>query len=106
MPFRADRLLRLRSRARLTQQQLADKTSATQRAISHWEREARVPTANNLAELARALNCSADYLLDLTDERIPSLGRMSNEGYLPERIQQPGLAHAFRDLPVDRVRKF
>jgi transcriptional regulator with XRE-family HTH domain len=36
--------------------------------VIHWEKGRRVPRAETIAVLAKALECSADYLLGLTDK--------------------------------------
>jgi transcriptional regulator with XRE-family HTH domain len=48
-------LKRLREAAGLTQKELADKASLSQRAISHWEQALREPSWSNVLALAEAL---------------------------------------------------
>lgn len=59
------RLAKLRKAAGYTQQQLADEIGATRRMIAYYESESQHPPANRLADLARALNVSADALLGI-----------------------------------------
>ena len=59
------RLAKLRKAAGYTQQQLADEIGATRRMIAYYESESQHPPANMLADLARALNVSADALLGI-----------------------------------------
>ena len=59
------RLLQLRKARGLTQVQLADATQTTQRAISYYENHASYPPTAFLIELAKALDVSADELLDI-----------------------------------------
>jgi transcriptional regulator with XRE-family HTH domain len=59
------RLAKLRKVAGYTQQQLANEIGATRRMIAYYESESQHPPANMLADLARALNVSADALLGI-----------------------------------------
>jgi len=59
----AQRLIAVRKARGLTQVQLAQMLGTTQRNISHYETGAGYPPAPVVAELARALNASADELL-------------------------------------------
>lgn len=61
-----ERLSALRKARGLTQVQLAEAINSTQRAISYYENEAGYPPAPVIADLARALNISADELLGLS----------------------------------------
>lgn len=62
------RLRTIRERRDYTQSGLAkaSKINATQ--IAHFEGNGREPTTGNLRKLARALDVTADYLLELTPE--------------------------------------
>ncbi len=57
------RLVALRRARGLTQVELAERISSTQRAISYDENHAPYPPAGVLADLARALQVSTDELL-------------------------------------------
>lgn len=61
----AARLTRLRSARGLTQTQLAEKISSSQRAISRYETVADYPPTHVVVALADALEVSADELLGL-----------------------------------------
>lgn len=61
----AKRLKQLRKGRHLTQKDLAAKTGATQVAISCWEAGSRFPTTEYLRSLCKALDVSADTLLDI-----------------------------------------
>lgn len=52
---------------RLTQTELAEKIGGNQNQVKNYELGKRVPNSDTLARIARALECSADYLLGLTD---------------------------------------
>lgn len=61
--------IRLVRQARgLTQAETGSRSGLGQTAISHFESGRRLPSAANLARLARCLNTSADYLLGLRGE--------------------------------------
>jgi transcriptional regulator with XRE-family HTH domain len=64
----ATRLRSIRERRDLTQERLsrAAKIHVTQ--ISHFEAGQREPNADNIRRLAQALDVTADYLLELSDE--------------------------------------
>lgn len=58
-----------RLRAGITQQQLADQIDAHVSTVRMWEQGVSQPSAVYLTKLAVAFDCSADYLLGLTEER-------------------------------------
>lgn len=58
-----------RIRIGLTQQQLADQLGTHVNTVRTWEQGVSQPSAVYLARLAIAFDCSADYLLGLTEER-------------------------------------
>jgi transcriptional regulator with XRE-family HTH domain len=65
-PF-AERLLAARALRGLTQVQLSARASLDATAISHFEREERGPSMNNLRRLAQALDVTTDYLLGISE---------------------------------------
>lgn len=74
--FRGDRMREQRDRRGLTQTQLAEMIHGKQPQIKDYELNRRVPQADTLARICTALECSADYLLELSDqpgEQMPSL---------------------------------
>lgn len=56
-------MLARRERLGLRQAEVARRCGLQASAISHFERERRVPDAYNLCRLAEALKCSTDWLL-------------------------------------------
>lgn len=58
------KLQECRSRARLTQQQVADVLRVPRESISMWEQGTRVPGVKQLEDLARLYSVTADFLLD------------------------------------------
>lgn len=67
----ADRIRELRSRLRLSQENLAELTNISQVQISRYERGINSPTGEALLSLADALNTSTDYILGKTDDPSP-----------------------------------
>lgn len=62
------RIASMRGYRILTQDELGGIVGVSKQTISGWEHDTSKPNADYLRELCRALDCSADYLLELTDE--------------------------------------
>ena len=60
----ADRLVKLRKKHGLSQEELADKLGISRQAVSKWERAESSPDTDNLICLARLYGVSLDELLD------------------------------------------
>ena len=65
------RIYELRIRHKWTQTDLAEASGLSQNAISNYESGERQAGSAAVAALARALGCSADYLLEITDDPSP-----------------------------------
>jgi transcriptional regulator with XRE-family HTH domain len=52
----------------MTQEDLGRALGVKKQTMSGWEHDASKPNANYIRELCRVLGCSADYLLELTDD--------------------------------------
>ena len=65
------RLKELRERYNLGQQELADYLNVRQNTYSQYENEKRCLPLDTLIKLAKYYNTSADYILELTDEKRP-----------------------------------
>jgi transcriptional regulator with XRE-family HTH domain len=63
-----------RKRLELSQEQLAERIGVTQSAVSYYERSETDIGSSIVKLLADALECSADYLLGLTDDPTPVRG--------------------------------
>lgn len=63
--YRIEAALKLRN---ISQKELAEHLGQKPNVISYWCSGARTPNTTQLAEIARFLNVSADYLLGLTEE--------------------------------------
>lgn len=59
------RIALLRHKAGLSQQALADKMHRSQAVITRWERNVRVPDDEALSQLAAALDCSVDFIVNV-----------------------------------------
>ena len=57
-----ERLIELRKRSGLSQEELAIKLLTTRQAVSKWERGESMPSTENLIELARFYGVSMDYI--------------------------------------------
>lgn len=68
------RIYDLRIRHQWTQTELARLSGLSQNAISAYESGTKQAGGEAIAALARALECSADYLLGLTDDPTPQRG--------------------------------
>lgn len=63
-----ERIKQARIAAGLTQQQLGDAISVNKSTIAGYERDGREPDALKLIAIAKVLNVTGDYLLDIEDE--------------------------------------
>ena len=61
------RIASMRGFRRLTPEQLGDYVGVTKQTVSGWEHGKRTPDSGMLAEICRALDCSADYIIGLSD---------------------------------------
>lgn len=59
----SERLLALRKKMGYSQEKVSELLGVTRQAISKWENSQGLPDLNNLLELSRLYNVSADYLL-------------------------------------------
>jgi len=78
-----DRLRSLRTQRGLSQEGLAEEVGVRGQQIWRYEKGDNTPAADVLAQIARALGTSADYLIGLTDD--PSLPQ--TDSGLSEREQ-------------------
>ena len=62
------RITAMRGYRMLTQDELGAMVGVAKQTVSNWENDRRIPRANELKALCRALECSADYLLGMVDE--------------------------------------
>lgn len=64
----ANKLVKLRKQAGLSQEELADKLGLSRQAVSKWERAEASPDTDNLICLAKLYNVSLDELLSTEDD--------------------------------------
>ncbi len=74
----ANRLVELRKKNGLSQEELADKLGLSRQAVSKWERAESSPDTDNLICLAKLYNMSLDDLLN-TDESVDEIARNVKE---------------------------
>ena len=60
-----------RVRLGLEQKDLAKKLKTSSATVSRWERGITKPDADQLVSMHKLFGCSVDYLLGVTDERMP-----------------------------------
>ena len=63
-----ERIEEERKRKGMSLEELAHMVGVTKQSYLNWKNGAKVP-AMKLAEIAKVLNCSTDYLLGLTDQK-------------------------------------
>lgn len=68
------RLRQLRASRGFSQQKLAARLNVAQQTVGKWEKEITSPDPDMLADICRALGCSSDYLLGLTDDAPQTVG--------------------------------
>lgn len=75
--FRGDRMRDLRLKRGFTQSQLAKMIGGNQGQVKDYEQGKRGLNTETLTKIARALNCSADYLLGLSDSPTSQMSILS-----------------------------
>lgn len=81
----ANRLLELRKKAGLSQEELANKLGISRQSVSKWERAESSPDTDNLICLAKIYNVSLDEILN-TDETIEEIAKSAKKR-TDEKIQ-------------------
>lgn len=66
----AEKILKLRRREGLSQEELANRLEVSRQAVSRWELGAAMPDAPKLFQLSRIFGVTADYLLDDAQEEL------------------------------------
>lgn len=78
----SDKLLQLRKKAGLSQEELAEKIGVSRQAISRWEMGTAMPDAPNLMHISDLFGISIDYLLHddyESDNDIPSVKEVNTK---------------------------
>lgn len=80
-----ENLRKLREEKSISQVRLSVEIGVAQETISAYERGKAVTTCENLLKIAKFLNTSTDYLLGLTDMKLPynkiSIDKLSSEEF-------------------------
>ena len=90
----AGKLIRLRKQAGLTQAELGEKLSYSDKAVSKWERGESMPDAYVLSQMARLYGTTVDSLLSEADPWMDPLAKKKKE----ERENAPRFSGAFVTL--------
>lgn len=61
------RIESMRGYRRMTQEELGGMVGVTKATVSNWEKGRRVPRADDIVRLCRALECTSDYLLGMVE---------------------------------------
>lgn len=72
----SEKIIQLRKVNSWSQEDLAEKLDVSRQAISRWENGTALPDANNIFQLSKLFNVTADYLLNedyTSDNDIPCL---------------------------------
>lgn len=72
----SDKIIQLRKSNGWSQEDLAEKMDVSRQAISRWENGTALPDSNNILQLSKLFNVTADYLLNddyESDDDIPCL---------------------------------
>lgn len=109
----ADKIIYLRKKAGLSQEELADKMSVSRQAVSKWESAQSVPDIGKILQLSRIFDVSTDYLLK--DEIEEEKGKRCEENPAPaaeknmresrEFMKAPGASEAPGALKAPEIRK-
>lgn len=60
----ADKIVRLRRRYGLSQEELANKIGVSRQAVFKWESGVNIPDINKIKKIVKLFNISFDFLLD------------------------------------------
>ena len=76
----ADKIIRLRKRFRMSQEELAEKMSVSRQAVSKWESAGAIPDLDKILKLGELFGVTTDYLLkdEIEDEEFTEEGEASS----------------------------
>ena len=97
----ANKLVELRKKNGLSQEELADKLGLSRQAVSKWERAESSPDTDNLICLAKLYNVSLDDLLN-TDETIEEISREVKE---KEEERNKGYDSGRKELTDEEIKR-
>lgn len=90
-----DRIKWLRKKMKFTQKQLAQKVHVSSQVISNWERGYSTPDSEDIKNLATALECTVDYLLDREEKHTPS---WSDEDEFNKWVNDPEVYKFYKEF--------
>ena len=77
-----DKIIELRKMNGMSQEALAEKLNISRQTVSRWEMNTVLPDANNILQLSKLFNVSADYLLNddyQSDDDLPKVKKVKDE---------------------------
>lgn len=74
-----EKLRRLRTGQKLTQQQLATRLGVAKSVVSYYESGNRFPSYDVIVRIARTFRVTTDYLLDIERKRVLDVSDLSEE---------------------------
>lgn len=80
------RIKAIRKERKLTQKQMAELLSTTERNYQYYEAGAREPNLETLVDIAHELGVSADYLVGLSDYPVSVALDKKGNPYIPKKI--------------------
>lgn len=86
-----EKILALRKKQGMSQEELAEKLNVSRQAVSRWEVGSAQPDASNVLQLSKLFGVTADYLLNdeyESDRDVPIVRRMENNAN--ERFERLG----------------
>ena len=95
----SEKLLVLRTRAGLSQEELAEKLNVSRQSVSKWETNA-IPNIDKILDIAAFYGVSTDYLLKDDMEELP--GEIVADVYHPEDVREISMETAMEYLSVVR----
>ncbi len=93
----SEKLLVLRTRAGLSQEELAEKLNVSRQSVSKWETNA-IPNIDKILDIAAFYGVSTDYLLKDDMEDLP--GEIVADVYRPEDVREISMETAMEYLSV------
>ncbi|MCD8011897.1 MAG: helix-turn-helix domain-containing protein [Lachnospiraceae bacterium] len=96
----SEKLLTLRTRAGLSQEEFAEKLNVSRQSVSKWESGASIPGIDKILEISRIYGISTDYLLKDEMEELP--GAVVADVYHPEDMCEISVETATEYLSVIR----
>lgn len=97
------RLKKMRSRKKITMEELGKQIGVAKSTISGYESDLRQPTLESIQAISRALNTTADYLLGLSDSSAPSAERNAKTFLQSSELHWDGIPLEQEDLAPIRM---